>query len=79
MKNIGHYSKAVVALLLAGLSAISLALADGKVSTVEWVSIATAVVTAVGVGVVPNSPKVDPAPAPIVVVSDVPGDEPVVA
>lgn len=58
-KNIGLYAKAVVAALVAALTLAYAALdgPDGSISDKEWVNIALAAVTAVGVYVVPNSRK----------------------
>lgn len=66
MNNVGTYAKAIVALITAGLGALSLALADGHIDTTEWVAIATAVVVALGVYVTPNSETsvVDESPEP---------------
>lgn len=58
-KNIGLYAKAVVAALVAALTLAYAALdgPDGSISDKEWVNIALAAVTAVGVYVVPNARK----------------------
>ncbi len=48
------YAKFIVAAVLAGLYALSAAFSDNTVTNAEWVAIATAVVTAVGVYTVPN-------------------------
>lgn len=57
MKNVGMYAKAVVATLLAGLTALYAALSgpNGELTDAEWVSVAIAAVTALMVYVVPNS------------------------
>lgn len=48
-------AKAVVAVLGAGVAAAQLALEDGIVVGQEWTTIAGAVVTAIGVYVIPNA------------------------
>lgn len=57
--NIGLYAKAVVAILIAGLTAAYAALSgpSGDITHQEWVNIALASVTAVGVYAVPNARK----------------------
>lgn len=42
------YAKAIVGALVAGLAALQTALLDDKVTTNEWIAVATAVVTALG-------------------------------
>lgn len=58
-KNIGLYAKAVVAALIAALTIAYAALdgENGSISDQEWVNIALAAVTAVGVYAVPNARK----------------------
>lgn len=53
------YAKAVIAALLAGLASLQTAmLEDGRVSNNEWIIVAIAVVSALGlVWGVPNTPK----------------------
>jgi hypothetical protein len=59
MPNLGTAAKAVVASLLAGLTALYAALngPNGHVTDAEWVTIAIAVVTAIAVYVTPNAPQ----------------------
>lgn len=54
--NVGFYAKAIVSILAAGLGILTAALSDGKVSPVEFVNVAIAIVTAVGVYLIPNLP-----------------------
>lgn len=66
MNGLGVYAKALVASLLAGLTALFTALngENGEISDAEWVTIAIAVVTAISVFLVPNAPvSVDTATA----------------
>lgn len=51
----GKYAKAIVAVVGAGVAALQLALDDGIIVGQEWTAIVIAVVTAVGVYLVPNS------------------------
>lgn len=55
--NIGLYAKAAFAALMAGLTTLYAVLngSNGNISDAEWVSIAIAVVTAVGVYLFPNA------------------------
>jgi len=50
----GRYAKAIVAVIGAGVAALSLALDDGIIVGAEWTTIVIAVVSAVGVYLVPN-------------------------
>lgn len=52
------YAKAIVAVLIAGVTAAQAALTDG-ITGQEWLTVALAVLTAVGVYLVPNAPKTD--------------------
>ncbi len=55
--NMGKYSKAIVAALVAGLGTLGTALADDAVTSLEWVAIAGATLGALGVvWSVPNRP-----------------------
>lgn len=55
---IARYYKAISAFLLAGLGSAATALADGHISSLEWVGIAIAVVgTPVAVGITTNAPS----------------------
>lgn len=57
MKAIAPYAKAAVAFALAGLTTLGAALADGHVTSVEWVAVAIAALgTTAGVYYVPNTP-----------------------
>ena len=51
------YAKFLVAIVAAALIALQVALADGGVSTSEWVTILLAAIGAVGVYAVPNRPS----------------------
>lgn len=50
-----RYLKSVVAVLVAGLTALQAAISDDRVTNNEWVIIALAVIGAVGVCAVPNT------------------------
>lgn len=66
MNGIGVYAKAIFAALMAGLAAIYSALngPNGNISDSEWVGIAIAALTALGVLLFPNAPvSVDTATA----------------
>lgn len=52
---LGLYAKALVAALLAGLTALYTALSGDGMTDAEWVTVAIAVLTAVSVYLVPNS------------------------
>jgi EamA domain-containing membrane protein RarD len=55
---ISQYAKAVVGALVAGLTALGTALLDEAVTPAEWVAVAVAALTALGVvWAVPNAPK----------------------
>lgn len=56
MKGLAQYTKAIVAAVVAGLSALQVAQADNVVTQNEWVTIAVAFVT--GLGVVWGVPNV---------------------
>lgn len=56
----GKYAKGIVAVIGAAIVALQLALEDNSVSNAEWVTIALALVTAVGVYLIPNSPPSTP-------------------
>jgi len=51
-----RYAKAIVAVLIAALTALQAALTDDRVTNNEWIIIALAVVGAVSVFAVPNRP-----------------------
>jgi hypothetical protein len=56
-----EYAKAIIAAILAGLAALATALTDNTITPVEWIMVATAVLTA-GAAVfgIPNAaPAVD--------------------
>ncbi|WUI02119.1 hypothetical protein OHR68_10015 [Spirillospora sp. NBC_00431] len=55
--KIGRYAKTVVAGVLAGAYALQAALSDDTVTNTEWFAIGTAVLIAIGVLAVPNSPQ----------------------
>lgn len=52
------YAKAIVAALIAGLTALGTALTDETVTTAEWTAVAVATLVALGaVWGVPNAPE----------------------
>lgn len=53
--KLGSYAKTIVAGVLAAAYALQAALTDDTVTTSEWVGIVLAVLTTLGVYVVPNS------------------------
>jgi len=57
-----QYAKFAVAAIAAGLVALQTALTDGTVTSAEWVTIAIAVVGALGVWIVPNDPPLPEMP-----------------
>lgn len=57
------YAKAIVACITAGLIAAQTAIADGRITTSDWITIALAAVGAIAVYAVPNAtPPLQPAP-----------------
>jgi hypothetical protein len=60
--KIPEYAKTVVAAVVAGGTVLASALTDNSISGTEWVGIGLAVLTALGVYVVPNAPKSDRRP-----------------
>jgi hypothetical protein len=56
MKNLGQYSKLIVA-LAAAAGVLGVAAADGSISTSEWIQVALAFIGALGVYSVPNKPR----------------------
>lgn len=54
---VGRYAKAVVAGVLGGAYALQAAISDNVITNTEWVGIGTAVLIALGVLAVPNSPQ----------------------
>lgn len=54
--NIGLYSKSLVTIVAAGVGILAAAMSDGAVSATEYVNIALAIVTAIGVYLIPNLP-----------------------
>ena len=57
MSNLGKYTKAIVGAIIAGLSALQVAQADNVITQQEWITVAVAFVTALGVvWGVPNKP-----------------------
>lgn len=54
--NIGFYAKSIVTIIAAGLGILVAALADNFVSSLEYVNIGIALVTAIGVYLIPNLP-----------------------
>jgi hypothetical protein len=60
--KIAPYAKSLVAALIAGLGALQVALVDNNVSTTEWIVVASAFLTGLGITyAVPNTPKEAPA------------------
>jgi hypothetical protein len=59
----GHYAKAIVGAVLAGLGGVEIALMDDVVTTSEWVRVAITTVAALGlVWGVQNAPAKEPTP-----------------
>jgi hypothetical protein len=54
------YAKTIVAVVLGALYALQAALSDNHVTNTEWVAIAVAALTAIGVFVTPNKPTSAP-------------------
>ena len=54
--NIGAYAKSIVMIIAAGVAILVAALSDNVVSATEGVNVGIAIVTAVGVYLVPNLP-----------------------
>lgn len=54
--RVGQYTKAIVMILAAGVGILTAALSDNVVTPVEFVNVAIAILTAVGVYLVPNLP-----------------------
>ncbi len=54
------YLKSIVAVVIAALTALQAAISDSVVTQNEWVIIALAVVGAIGVFAVPNTPNPNP-------------------
>lgn len=57
----GYYAKGIVAALTAGLVALQTALSDNTVTAPEWVTIAIALLGALGVVLIPNAAAPDTA------------------
>lgn len=75
MSNLGKYTKAIVGAIIAALSAYQVAQADGVVTQNEWVTVAVAFLTALGiVWGVPNKSD-QPATSTSLTVS---ADEPII-
>ena len=53
--KIGKYAKTIVAAIVAGATALAVAMGDDTLSTTEGVTVALAVLGALGVYVVPNA------------------------
>lgn len=61
--KIGSYAKAIVAAAAAGTAALVQAMADNVIVPGEWVTVALAVLGALGItAVVPNAVRSDPRP-----------------
>lgn len=57
MSKVAPYAKAIIAALIAGLSALAAGLEDNSLTSQEWITIALAFVVALGaVFAVPNRP-----------------------
>jgi len=54
--NISVYAKAIVMIISAGIAILGSALTDNLVTPIEYVNIAIAMVTAIGVYLIPNLP-----------------------
>ena len=60
--KINSVAKGIIAALVAGLGALQVASTDGRITTMEWIQVASALAAAYGfVWGVPNTP-VEPAP-----------------
>jgi hypothetical protein len=60
LKNVGVYSKAIVGMVAAALSALTVALGDGLISNEEWFAVLLAALGSLGlVYVVPNARSSD--------------------
>lgn len=55
--NVGHYTKAIVAIIAAGLGILVTAVSDNVISPLDLVNIGVALVTAFGVYAIPNFPE----------------------
>lgn len=55
--KVGQYAKTVVAGVAGGLYALQAAISDDVITNTEWVGIGLAVLVALGVWAVPNSPQ----------------------
>lgn len=53
-----RYAKTLVAVLIAGLTALTSAITDNRVTNAEWIMIGLAALGALGVYLVPNKPPV---------------------
>lgn len=58
--KIGSYAKTIVAAAAGGVYALQAAISDDVVTSTEWVGIGLAVLTTLGVYVVPNARTSDP-------------------
>lgn len=54
-KSVGHWLKAIVAVLGTALQALVPFLAEGRITTSGWILVFVAALGAVGVGIVPNT------------------------
>jgi hypothetical protein len=57
--GIGRYAKSIVAAVLGAGYTLQAALSDNEVTNTEWVGIGLAVLVALGVWAVPNTPAPD--------------------
>lgn len=61
--GVGGYAKAIVSVVGAALAALSLVLSPGlgfgQVSLADWLTVVLAGLAAIGIGIVPNAPKID--------------------
>lgn len=55
--KVSRYGKFIVAAVIAGASALTVALGDDTISATEGITVALAILGALGVYVVPNAPK----------------------
>lgn len=55
--RVGRYAKTIVAAIVAGGTALTVALGDDTLTATEGITVALAILGAFGVYVVPNAPK----------------------
>ncbi|MEU1761661.1 hypothetical protein [Micromonospora sp. NPDC005652] len=63
--KIAQYAKTIVAAVVAGATALAVAMGDDTLTTTEGVTIALAILGALGVYAIPNAPAAAPVQAPV--------------